>query len=579
MRSLLVLAALLGALGTSWPSLAQSPCDGQGQSGPATEISGAGFEMPVPNTGQVWNHAQGSPAHVLRDTHALDLNENATSWDFDNGLPVLAAAAGTVRYVANDTSSRCTYGWNVMIEHGSPIYYTHYAHLAPEILVANGQKVVQGQVIGYVSNTGTSASHLHWSVRQGTTAKYASVNGQSTANANTNSLSSLTSDTRMVWFDDFNTGTWDVVSATGGTPTFGGGYANLPADSIVRHRKPIFVRSANAPYRLVVALRAEKLKPGFVLAQPRLECYRNRSDATPSFTALFPVEYDTSNGWAIQSIPVTFGTGTSQCPTDTRFVKPVLYVDGDVGTRVQADFFALLERPDVGEGGNIRLHSFSWGGIRRHLWSIQDRTQFTNIELYGSNQRDNPSTLVRVCSFALGTTGFCNTDAVAVNYSFYFLKLTRLDGRATAYGPVGPVDPSSRADIPGLGPSRITTLDFRNIPTWTNYPYQAFDGVINTYGIINYAPNGGIITFTPDSPKAGLRTFEAYYGGNTTRSMVYAVDDANGNLVLIGDATNTSLGWTTITNPAWPARTREVLIYFQRTNPDYFLHIDEIRFR
>lgn len=96
----LTLALALAVTGTfAVPSLsfAQDPCTEAAQSGTPSEITNAGLEMPVPNTSNNWTHAAGSAFHTGRDQRALDLNENATSWDFDNRLPVLAAAAGTDR--------------------------------------------------------------------------------------------------------------------------------------------------------------------------------------------------------------------------------------------------------------------------------------------------------------------------------------------------------------------------------------------------------------------------------------------------------------------------------------------------
>lgn len=55
------------------------------------------------------------------------------------------------------------YGNNVVIDHGYG-YKTLYAHLS-KIVVKRGQKLVRGELIGYVGSTGTStAPHLHYEV-------------------------------------------------------------------------------------------------------------------------------------------------------------------------------------------------------------------------------------------------------------------------------------------------------------------------------------------------------------------------------------------------------------------------------
>jgi murein DD-endopeptidase MepM/ murein hydrolase activator NlpD len=58
------------------------------------------------------------------------------------------------------------YGNYVVIQHGNGSQ-TLYAHQS-KIIVGVGEHVVQGQVIGYVGNTGRSTGpHLHFEVRNG----------------------------------------------------------------------------------------------------------------------------------------------------------------------------------------------------------------------------------------------------------------------------------------------------------------------------------------------------------------------------------------------------------------------------
>ena len=55
------------------------------------------------------------------------------------------------------------YGKTIKINHGYG-YHTFYAHLH-EISVQRGQKILRGDIIGQVGNTGRStASHLHYEV-------------------------------------------------------------------------------------------------------------------------------------------------------------------------------------------------------------------------------------------------------------------------------------------------------------------------------------------------------------------------------------------------------------------------------
>lgn len=81
------------------------------------------------------------------------------------GTPILASAEGDV-IVAKESGWNTGYGNYVVIRHanGSQTLYAHQSRVAVE----GGQRVVQGQVIGYVGSTGKSTgSHLHFEIRNG----------------------------------------------------------------------------------------------------------------------------------------------------------------------------------------------------------------------------------------------------------------------------------------------------------------------------------------------------------------------------------------------------------------------------
>lgn len=88
--------------------------------------------------------------------------------DFANGScggPVVAAAAGTIQKLGNDSIS----GNYINIIHANGVV-TYYGHLAKYAVVA-GQKVNQGQIIGYIGHTGLTipageaGCHVHFDVR------------------------------------------------------------------------------------------------------------------------------------------------------------------------------------------------------------------------------------------------------------------------------------------------------------------------------------------------------------------------------------------------------------------------------
>lgn len=75
--------------------------------------------------------------------------------------PVVAAAAGTVTFAGGDPC--CSYGYYVLVDHGNG-FETLYAHFS-RIAVTTGQKVTQGQTLGYGGRTGyATGDHLHFEV-------------------------------------------------------------------------------------------------------------------------------------------------------------------------------------------------------------------------------------------------------------------------------------------------------------------------------------------------------------------------------------------------------------------------------
>lgn len=78
----------------------------------------------------------------------------------NKGTPVYATGDGMIAF---DAQQRTGYGTQILVEHGFG-YKTRYAHLS-KIDVVPGQRVLRGEKIGEVGNTGLStASHLHYEV-------------------------------------------------------------------------------------------------------------------------------------------------------------------------------------------------------------------------------------------------------------------------------------------------------------------------------------------------------------------------------------------------------------------------------
>jgi len=87
---------------------------------------------------------------------------NAVDLATPTGTPILAAASGDV--IISRTGWNGGYGNYIVIAHPNGTQ-TVYSHNSSNIVYA-GQSVVQGQVIGYVGNTGRSTGpHVHFEVR------------------------------------------------------------------------------------------------------------------------------------------------------------------------------------------------------------------------------------------------------------------------------------------------------------------------------------------------------------------------------------------------------------------------------
>jgi len=81
------------------------------------------------------------------------------------GTPIYASRAGTVVYAGWDSG---TGGKYVSIDHGDG-YKSQYMHMTDkmEFVVKKGQTVQQGELIGYVGDTGvTTGFHLHFVIKK-----------------------------------------------------------------------------------------------------------------------------------------------------------------------------------------------------------------------------------------------------------------------------------------------------------------------------------------------------------------------------------------------------------------------------
>ena len=116
--------------------------------GMTAELDGHTFIWPVPQYKHVSRWMGGSDNHKGADIAA------------PRGTPIIASASGTV-VTATYHNSVFSYGNYVILDHGDG-YRTLYAHMSA-FAVKQGDVVQQGQIIGYVGDTGYAfGCHCHF---------------------------------------------------------------------------------------------------------------------------------------------------------------------------------------------------------------------------------------------------------------------------------------------------------------------------------------------------------------------------------------------------------------------------------
>jgi murein DD-endopeptidase MepM/ murein hydrolase activator NlpD len=125
---------------------------------PTAKPSQTATPPPKSRAGFIWP-ASGPISSAFGPSHPLGIDIDFYA---NPNQGVAAAAAGTVTFAGGDPC--CSYGYYVIIDHGNG-FTTLYAHFS-RYVVSAGQKVTQGQLIGYGGKTGyATGEHLHFEMR------------------------------------------------------------------------------------------------------------------------------------------------------------------------------------------------------------------------------------------------------------------------------------------------------------------------------------------------------------------------------------------------------------------------------
>lgn len=120
-----------------------------------------GPEVSIPSTMPLENMRLTS-SYGMRDHPIFKRRRSHNGVDLaaPTGTPIRATGDGTVEMAKRYGG----YGLYVQLDHGGQLE-TRYAHMS-RMAVSAGERVVKGQIIGYVGSTGNSTGpHLHYEVR------------------------------------------------------------------------------------------------------------------------------------------------------------------------------------------------------------------------------------------------------------------------------------------------------------------------------------------------------------------------------------------------------------------------------
>ncbi|MFG1780427.1 peptidoglycan DD-metalloendopeptidase family protein [Micromonospora sp. NPDC049051] len=128
-----------------------------GSNGPVVPLCGSSAQFKLPfAAGRAYPITQAAGSSF---SHNDAYNRHAIDFGMPVGVPILASAAGTIRFEGWAGGG----GIMALVDHGNN-RCSQYAHLSATI-INNGDRVAQGQRIGTSGATGNvTGPHLHWNI-------------------------------------------------------------------------------------------------------------------------------------------------------------------------------------------------------------------------------------------------------------------------------------------------------------------------------------------------------------------------------------------------------------------------------